>query len=197
MAGRPYAPTALRWSAYSVRSFCVNNCSRAPLLAKASDPNTRKISIKADLTKRQRDMEADLHKRARDLNIALSQDEVTKNGVWKVLGRRGERSLLRKELRQGESLTEEGKVVWDKQRPGSKRDRSPANGMSPSGRSPLSKSLKETPVENQELLTQLENNLNAALGVQAAPAIGREALTKSLNKSPAAPAAASQAQQLC
>ena len=122
---------------------------KAPLLSRTSNPVLKKVSIKTDLTKRQRELERDLNGQAAQRNLSLTQDEISKNGVWKVLGRRGEKRLARKELRPGERLEENGKVTWEKRTAASKRDRAEANLMSPTNRSPLHKAMRDE--SHQEL----------------------------------------------
>jgi len=116
---------------------------KAPKLAKSSDPKFKKVSIKADLTERQRKLEKGLGARARELNMSLTQDQVQKNGVWKVLGKRGERLLRRLPLREGESLSEDGSVSWQVRSRQSKRGWSPGADQSltrsPTNRSPPQK----------------------------------------------------------
>ena len=58
-----------------------------------------------DLTKLQRKEEDDLRKEASDMNDKMS-DEESKNFTWKVVGRRGERRLVRAS-RQQEERTED------------------------------------------------------------------------------------------
>ena len=82
----------------------------APKLAKDEDEYYRKISIKADLTKNQRNEEANLYKQGEEKNLSRSTDQKSKNMAWKVIGRRGERSLKLVEMWEEEEVTVEGKV---------------------------------------------------------------------------------------
>ena len=65
----------------------------------------KKVTIVPDLTKLQRKEEDDLRKEASDMNDKMS-DEESKNFTWKVVGRRGERRLVRAS-RQQEERTED------------------------------------------------------------------------------------------
>ena len=65
----------------------------------------RKVTIVPDLTKLQRKEEDDLCKEADDLNDRLSGEEA-KNFMWRVVGRRGERRLVRTN-KQREERTED------------------------------------------------------------------------------------------
>ena len=84
---------------------------KAPRLSKDQEDYWRDINIVADLTQRQRQLEQSMFKRAEDQNLARNNDEQSTNLCWKVLGRRGERVLRQVELRQGEMVSTEGKVV--------------------------------------------------------------------------------------
>ena len=94
----------------------------------------RDIKIIADLTKKQRDMEKEMFAKAEQSNRERSQADISKNLVWKVVGRRGERMLRQYELRDGEEISEEGRVVRRKyetsQDRTSKRQLSPQTGHS-------------------------------------------------------------------
>ena len=99
----------------SLDHFCKSlkekKINRAPRLSKEQDEYWRSISIVADLTMKQRKMEQAMFKKAEELNLARSREDQAKNLVHKVLGRRGERVLRQVELRLGESVSQEGKVV--------------------------------------------------------------------------------------
>lgn len=84
---------------------------KAPRLSKDQEGYWRDINIVADLTQRQRQLEQSMFKRAEEQNLARNNDEQSKNLCWKVLGRRGERVLRQVELRQGEMISTEGKVI--------------------------------------------------------------------------------------
>ena len=84
---------------------------RAPRLSKDQESYWRDINIVADLTQKQRQLEQSMFKRAEEQNLARNTEEQAKNLGWKVLGRRGERILRQIELRQGEIINTEGKVV--------------------------------------------------------------------------------------
>lgn len=62
--------------------------------------NLRMINIVPDLTKRQRDTEEELRKEADRRNATeLSEDDRSKNVRWVVVGRKGARKLLKREVR--------------------------------------------------------------------------------------------------
>ena len=84
---------------------------RAPRLSRHQDDEFKSISIVADLTQKQRKLEQDMFKRAERLNLDRTSEQVTKNLVYKVLGRRGERVLRQVEMREGETVNEQGRVV--------------------------------------------------------------------------------------
>ena len=66
---------------------------RAPRLSKNNDEYYRNISIVPDLTMKQRKMEQEMFKKAEQQNLGRSREEISKNLVSKVLGRRGERVI--------------------------------------------------------------------------------------------------------
>ena len=84
---------------------------RAPRLSKNSEDYYRNISIVPDLTMKQRKMEQEMFQKAEQQNLRRTREEVSKNLVSKVLGRRGERVLRLVELRQDETINEQGRVV--------------------------------------------------------------------------------------
>ena len=108
---------------------------RAPRLSRETDIYWRDINIVADLTKKQRDMEQDMYKKAEQSNLRRSEDDIAKNLVWKVVGRRGERLLRQYELRDFEEINQEGRVV--PRRDESNQDhvnKRPQTGHSPAAR---------------------------------------------------------------
>ena len=110
---------------------------RAPRLSREQDEYWRSISIVADLTQKQRQLEQAMFKKAEELNLARSRDDQSKNLVHKVLGRRGERVLRQVELRTGEIISPEGRVVVEGEEEGRKRKRqnsSQGTGQSPPAR---------------------------------------------------------------
>ena len=84
---------------------------RAPRLSRHPEEEFRNISIVADLTQKQRKLEQDMFRKAEKLNRERSDDQISKDLVHKVLGRRGERVLRQVELRDKETVNELGKVV--------------------------------------------------------------------------------------
>ena len=56
-------------------------------------------------------MESDMFKKAAESNLKQINDEVAKNLVRKVMGRRGARILRQNELQHDEEINEEGRVV--------------------------------------------------------------------------------------
>ena len=82
----------------------------APRLAKDVDSYYHNISIKTDLTKHQRKEEANMYKQAEERNLDRTTEEKTKNLAWKVIGRRGERTLRLVELWEEEEVSTDGKV---------------------------------------------------------------------------------------
>ena len=56
-------------------------------------------------------MESDIFKKTAESNPKQSNDEVAKNLVWKVMGRRGAKILRQNELQHNEEINEEGRVV--------------------------------------------------------------------------------------
>ena len=114
---------------------------RAPRLSKNTDEYYRNISIVPDLTMKQRKMEQEMFKKAEQQNLSRSREEVSKNLVSKVLGRRGERVLRLVEMRQDEIIYEQARVVrrgsegteFGEER-GHKRQHSPAGNTPPARR---------------------------------------------------------------
>ena len=87
------------------------------------------------MTLKQRQMEQAMFKKAEELNLVRSTEEQSKNLVHKVLGRRGERVLRQVELRPGEVISQEGRVMMEGEEDGRKRKRqNSAPGQSPPAR---------------------------------------------------------------
>ena len=108
---------------------------RAPRLSREQDEYWRNISVVADLTLKQRQMEQAMFKQAEELNLARSTEEKSKNLVHKVLGRRGERVLRQVELRPGEIVSQDGRVMMEGEEEGRKRKRQNSGpGQSPPAR---------------------------------------------------------------
>ena len=59
------------------------------------DDPWKKIKIVTDLTKMQRDEEAKMMNDAKEKNEELSEEDKTKNGMYKVVGKRGQRRMIR------------------------------------------------------------------------------------------------------
>ena len=62
-------------------------------LARARDEAWQKVSIKADLTLKQRNLERDLEKSAASKNLTRSREEKEEGRAWKVVGKRGEKVM--------------------------------------------------------------------------------------------------------
>ena len=84
---------------------------RAPRLSKDEDEYWKSINVVPDLTMRQRKLEQDMFKKTEARNLSRTNDEVSKNLCWKVLGKKGERVLRQLDMRQDEVINMEGKVV--------------------------------------------------------------------------------------
>ena len=101
-----------------------------------------------ELTRKECYMESDMFKKAAESNLKQSNDEVAKNLVWKVMGRRGARILRQNELQHDKEINEEGRVVLqrDKNSQGhpAKQPRSPQTSHSPPYR-PTRRRLITTP----------------------------------------------------
>jgi len=103
------------------------------------DEEFKCISIVADLTQKQRKLEQDMFRKAEKLNLDRTSEQVSKNLVHKVLGRRGERVLRQVELRENEAVNDQGRVVPQdlasaQDRENRKRAASRSPGQSPSAR---------------------------------------------------------------
>ena len=88
---------------------------RAPRLSRERDEYWQNITVVADLTAKQRQMEQAMFKKAEELNLTRSAEEQAKNLVHKVLGKRGERVLRQVQLRPGEVISQEGKVIMEEE----------------------------------------------------------------------------------
>ena len=130
---------------------------RAPRLSRNPDEFYRNISIVPDLTQKQRVMEQQMFKQAEQSNLKRSGDQVAKNLVNKVLGRRGERVLRVVEMREDEEINETGRVVrkgttWVRG-PNPTTQKRGREGVSSPGRSPPATRRKfggvEIPLENK------------------------------------------------
>ena len=64
-----------------------------------------------ELTRKECYMESDMFKKAAESNLKQINDEVAKNLVWKVMGRRGARIIRQNELQHEKEINEEGRVV--------------------------------------------------------------------------------------
>ena len=118
---------------------------KAPRLSKDQKEYWRKISVVVDLTKKQRELEHGMFKRAEERNLTRSTEEQAKNWCHKVLGRRGERVIRVVELREGEMISREGKVILKDERSRGatqstdqeSRKRSHSPGTTPPARRPV------------------------------------------------------------
>ena len=101
-----------------------------------------------ELTRKECYMESDMFKKAAESNLKQSNDEVAKNLVWKVMGRRGARILRQNELQHDKEINEEGCIVLqrDKNSQGhpAKQPQSPQTSHSPPYR-PTRRRLITTP----------------------------------------------------
>ena len=79
-------------------------------LSKVKDKATRDVNIVRDLTDRERKRERDLVLDVKNKNLQRSDDEQSKNLVYKVVGERGRRREIQVTLRQGEFINREGLV---------------------------------------------------------------------------------------
>ena len=84
---------------------------RAPRLSKNSEEGVRNINIVLHLIMSPRKMEQEMFRKAEQHKLSRNSDEVSKNLVSKVLGRRGERVLRVVEMRQEENINKQGRVV--------------------------------------------------------------------------------------
>ena len=118
------------------RDLVVNNSYKLAKLTNGWDA----INVVADLTPIQRQEEQDMEKEARGKNINRSQEEASKNWVWKVIGKKGEKVLRRVTLYQDETVNQQtgevsrqdsGRGGFQSHRGGMKR--SAVEGASPTG----------------------------------------------------------------
>ena len=84
--------------------------SKSFKLAKAKEDVWRKVSIKADLTLKQRNLERNLEKSAASKNLLRSKEEIEEGRAWKVVGKRGEKVLRMVKLYPEEVVLESGHV---------------------------------------------------------------------------------------
>ena len=80
---------------------------RAPRLSKNSEEGVRNINIVLHLIMSPRKMEQEMFRKAEQHNLFRNSDEVSKNLVSKVLGKRG--GVV--EMRQDKTINEQGTVV--------------------------------------------------------------------------------------
>ena len=83
-------------------------------LARAEEEHIRAISVVKDLTMRQRAAEKAMYREVAIKNLDRSDDNISGNLVFKVVGKRGSKREILAPLREGEYLTEEGEVRWDR-----------------------------------------------------------------------------------
>ena len=87
-------PLLIGFKICSTRNDLLKNARK---LADNDVEEWKKVSVVADLTKRQREEENKMRKEAESLNSNRSVDEI-KNWEWKVVGRRGDRHLVKMKL---------------------------------------------------------------------------------------------------
>ena len=85
------------------------------------DKQYSKASVGRDLTDRERKRERDLMVEAKAKNLDRSEDEQSKNLVYKIVGERGRRREILVPLRPGEVVDQEGRVVESEHRVGGGR----------------------------------------------------------------------------
>ena len=117
--------------------------SNAYKLARVRENMWKSVSIKADLTMKQRNMERDLEKTAASKNLTRSKEEMEDRKAWKVVGKRGEKVIRMVKLYQDEEVMESGRVQCMEEEEGSrqrrgeetrKRGRRASGSKSPSSR---------------------------------------------------------------
>jgi len=84
---------------------------RAPRLSRHEREFYRNVQIVPDLTPQQRQMEQRMFRQAEKNNLERTEEQISKNLVHKVLGKRGERVSRLVELRDNEELNAEGRVM--------------------------------------------------------------------------------------
>ena len=125
--------------------------SNSFMLARSREEVWKKVSIKADLTQKQRDLERDLEKSAASKNLTRTREEKEERRAWKVVGKRGEKVLRLVKLYQEEEVQESGRVQFKEQGEGDMgqertRKRGRRESGSPSGqRSPASRRARILP----------------------------------------------------
>ena len=109
--------------------------SNANKLARAREDMWKKVSIKADLTLKQRDLEQDLVKSAASKNLSRTREEKEEGRAWKVVGKRGEKVLRLVKLYQEEEVLENGRVQLKEQAEGAsgQQERTRKRGRRESG----------------------------------------------------------------
>ena len=80
----------------------------------SEDPVLKVVSIVKDLTVRQRAREKEIYKEVASKNLSRSRGEVEDNMAYKVAGPRGSKREIFAPLREGEHISPEGDVVWDR-----------------------------------------------------------------------------------
>lgn len=83
-------------------------------LARAEEESTRAVSVVKDLTMRQRAAEKEMYRQVSIKNLDRSGENISANLVFKVVGKRGFKREILAPLRDGEYLSEEGEVRWDR-----------------------------------------------------------------------------------
>lgn len=104
------------------------------LLAKAKNlQNSRfeKVSIVPDLTRIQRSKENDLVEEAKDRNKKLSRQDVENNLKWIVVGRKGERRLIKGVEREDQRVRNENRRRWAGEEEETRRERRRGPGEGP------------------------------------------------------------------
>ena len=75
----------------------------------------QKVSIRADLTLKQRNMERELEKSTASKNLTRSREEIEEGRAWKVVGKRGEKVMRLVKLYPEEEVLVSGKVQLKEQ----------------------------------------------------------------------------------
>ena len=100
-------------------------------LSKEEDPTIQAVSVVKDLTMKQRASEREMHRLAFRKNLERSRENIEANLAFKVVGKRGSKREILAPLRDGETISEEGEVGWN--RGDGARWRRPARGSSSFG----------------------------------------------------------------
>ena len=82
-------------------------------LVDSNNPDICRISVVRDLTARQRGREQEMVREAAKSNLERQQEDIVGNLAFKVVGRRGEKRIIKAPLRRGEVLNELGEVSWE------------------------------------------------------------------------------------